>query len=119
MKDKNTFAKLREICDMAHVITQEDKLYLKEIASAQNVKFNDCKTCPNIYRDLAIELYTIMAKKEKAQAGAYELKEGLDLIFGGVRVNAATLDDKLGDWLIKHGFDTRFFAKYPNADKAE
>ena len=60
-----------------------------------------------------------MAKQKTKQAAPetaakYLLKEGVNVIFGGVPVNAATLTDELGDWLCAHGFPRKFFAKAPD-----
>ena len=41
----------------------------------------------------------------------YILRPNLDVIFDGIRVNAATLTDELAEHLIERGFERRFFVK--------
>ena len=117
MKDKENLAQLREICDVTHEITKEDKSYLKELAKQYNVDINACKGCPNKWADLAVELYSKIKHDAEPEAGEhYQLKEGVDVIYGGVRVNEANITDEFAEQLIARGFPRRFFAHIPEKD---
>lgn len=114
MKSNETLSRLREICDVAHAITKEDKDYLKREAKRAGVEISACNDCPNKWADLAVQLYSKLKAEEKPEGGEhYELKEGVDVIFGGVRVNSALMTDKLGAWLVAHGFPVKYWAKLP------
>lgn len=104
--------------DLRASITQDDKLYILALAQSLGVEKSGCKTCPNYFRDLALLIYTNMAKKKtQPKAGEnWELKEGVDVIFGDVRVNAATIDNAKAEWLDKHGFPRKFWEVIPNSN---
>lgn len=113
MKSDEELARLREICDVTHAISADDKTFIKTICARLNVDFDDCRKCPNKWRDAAVQSYSKMKAEQPAEVGKYELKEGTDVIFGGVRVNAALMNDKLGAWLVAHGFPVKYWAKLP------
>ena len=120
MRNNEDLVRLREICDLAHKITKEDKSYIEECANELGVKFEACSRCPNKYRDLAVQLYSaVKATLEPEQLpeteSRYQLRPGVDVYFGWehIRVNEATMTDKLGDYLIKRGFPRRYFVRYP------
>lgn len=119
MKSNETLSRLREICDVAHAITKEDKDYLKREAKRAGVEISACNDCPNKWADLAVQLYRKLKADEKPDSGEhYQLKEGVDVIFGGVRVNEATITDELAAKLLARGFARKWFAVIPesNAD---
>lgn len=121
---------LREIVNKpATKLTKEDKAYLSDAATRAGVDATvtnpRCGTC---WHELALKIYDAIAKKEE-QSGEqpqpeetkeaeprYVLKKGVDVIFGkvgrvGVRVNALTLTDELGDKLIAAGFPKKYFER--------
>lgn len=117
MKNENVLAKLREIGDGNHEITASDKKYLKQLAHEYDVQFDNCKTCPNIWHDLAVQLYARIQKTSESYAGAkYVLKDGVDVYFGDIRINAATLTDELAKKVLARGFARRWFAVIPESD---
>lgn len=119
MKSNEELARLREICDVTHAISADDKTFIKTICERLNVEFDDCRKCPNKWADLAVQLYSKLKAEEKPEGGEhYQLKEGVDVIFGGVRVNEATITDELAAKLLARGFARKWFAVIPesNAD---
>lgn len=67
--------------------------------------------------EAALKEYIAMKKKQEQttpeQTPAYTLKEGVNVIFRGELINAATItDEKAADW-IKRGFPLYYFDKYP------
>lgn len=74
-----------------------------------------CKEC---YRDAAVVLYThYKAESEEIPESAYVLRDGLDVYFKGMRINAATITDERAEALIKDGFPIRFFKVIPDGSK--
>ena len=121
---------LREIVNKpATKLTKEDKAFLSDAAVRTGVDATitnpRCGTC---WHELAMNIYDALAEREEqsgeqpqpeeTHAGQprYVLKKGVDVIFGkvgrvGVRVNALTLTDELGDKLIAAGFPKKYFEK--------
>lgn len=127
---ENLRNELREIVNKpATKITKEDKAFLSDAAARAGV--DDTITnprCGTCWHELAMKIYDAIADTEE-QSGEqtqqeetqnaeprYVLKKGVDVIFGkigrvGVRVNALTLTDELGDKLIAAGFPKKYFEK--------
>ena len=121
---------LREIVNKpATKLTKEDKAFLSNAASQAGVDATitnpNCGTC---WHELALKIYDAIVEQaeqsgeqpqhEETQKAEprYVLKKGVDVIFGkvgrvGVRVNALTLTDELGDKLIAAGFPKKYFEK--------
>lgn len=122
---------LREIVNKpATKLTKEDKAFLSDAAAKAGVDATitnpRCGTC---WHELAMKIYDAIAEQEEQSVEQqqqpeetqkaeprYVLKKGVDVIFGkvgrvGVRVNALTLTDELGDRLIAAGFPKKYFEK--------
>lgn len=117
--------KLREIVNKpATKLTKEDKAFLSDAAARAGVDATitnpRCGTC---WHELAMKIFDAIAEQEE-QSGEetqkaeprYVLKKGVDVLFGkvgrvGVRVNALTLTDELGDKLIAAGFPKKYFER--------
>ena len=65
----------------------------------------------------AVELYNTIEAEEgeknetTATERAYILKPNVDVYFGSIRVNAATLTDELAERILARGFERKFFSK--------
>lgn len=125
---ENLRNELREIVNKpATKITKEDKAFLSDAATRSGVDATitnqRCGTC---WHELAMKIYDAIDEREEqsgeqpqqeeTQNARYVLKKGVDVIFGnigrvGVRVNALTLTDELGDKLIAAGFPKKYFEK--------
>ena len=98
-------------------LSKKDKAYIEGLCSTYDVKLN--KNCSSCYSDAILILIKKITeenlpKKETATTDSlkYILKEGVDVWFGSIRVNAVTLTDDLAEKIIARGFPTRYFDKY-------
>ena len=96
---------------------KKDKAYIEGLCATYYVKLN--KKCSSCYTDAILILIKKITeenlpKKETAitDSRKYILKEGVDVWFGSIRVNAVTLTDELAERIIARGFPTRYFDKY-------
>jgi hypothetical protein len=46
-----------------------------------------------------------------ADGRAYVLRKGVDVIFGGIRINEATITDDLARKVLARGFERKYFVK--------
>ena len=112
----NEIEKLKELY-RSKSLSKKDKTYIEELCTAYDVKLN--KKCSSCYSDAILILIKKITeenlpKKETATTDdrKYILKEGVDVWFGSIRVNAVTLTDDLAQRIIARGFPTRYFDKY-------
>lgn len=118
MQKEEITERLREICNKAvKELTSEDIEFVTTLAGFHNVdiKRRGCKSC---IVDAAVAVYKILTNGEdeepKDDARKYVLRDGVDVLFNGIRINAATLTDKMAAALIEEGFDTSLFATLPH-----
>lgn len=92
-------------------ITQDDKQYLRDRADEMGIEFNPRPACKACYIDLAIQIYNKLkhAEQGEAELRKWRLKEGVDVIWRGIRINDATITDEKAEQYIKAGFPTIFF----------
>ena len=104
-------------------LSKKDKAYIEGLCSDYDVKLN--KNCSSCYSDAILILIKKITeenlpKKETetetetatTDSRKYILKEGIDVWFGSIRVNAITLTDDLAQRIIARGFPVRYFEKY-------
>ena len=119
----NEIEKLKEIYKKKTLskatFSKKGKAYIEGLCLTYNVKLN--KKCSSCYSDAILILIKKITeenlpKKENTTATTdnrkYILKEGVDVWFGSIRVNAVTLTDELAERIIAKGFPTRYFDKY-------
>lgn len=114
MSNEEMLAKIRQIVNKAaRTLTDEDKSFLLFAAEQANVQRSGKSGCVKCWHDLAVRCYEALTAEDVQQddGRAYILKQGVDLIFCGIRINAATLTDELAEKIIARGFDTNYFAK--------
>ena len=108
---------LRELVNVpARELTQEQKERILQIAEELGVKTETRQHCSRCWHELAMQCYIRIAEQEQADniendPRRYILRPNLDVIFEGIRVNAATLTDELAEQLIARGFERKFFVK--------
>lgn len=101
----------------AEMLTAEDKAYIRKTAAALGVPFSAGKSrCKACYIDAAIQCYSAAKTKEAEELAAsdtrrYILKPGVDVFFGSMRVNEATLTDELAERIIARGFSRDYFIR--------
>lgn len=102
-------------------LSDEQKEAIKAEAQVRGIRLN--RRCSSCYRDALIQIVVqerkeAQAEKErKASKGEWILREGLDVIFNGVRVNAETLTDALAERLHAKGFPS--YMLWRKGDEAE
>lgn len=91
-------------------LSDAQKEAIKAEATARGIHLN--RRCSSCYRDALIQIVVQdrKAAQEKAEreasGGEWVLREGLDVIFLGIRVNKDTLTDALAERLNAKGFPT-------------
>lgn len=89
-------------------LSDEQKEAIKAEAKVRGIRLSS--RCNNCYRDALIQIVVQDRKAAQAQAereasnGEWVLREGLDVIFLGKRVNNDTLTDALAERLHAKGF---------------
>ena len=117
MKYEETIEALRAIAQKNDKLTDVEKEFVKDICTEFGVKFEPKSTrCKSCYQDAALQCYNEATKRAAAEGvkdseRSYVLRPGVDVYFGSVRVNAATLTDELAEKIIARGFDKKFFSK--------
>lgn len=96
-------------------LTRKEREQIIELCTKYNIKLNT--NCLNCYIDACISIYNLLKNDKKITTATtdsrkYILKEGVDVWFGSIRVNAVTLTDELAEKIIAKGFPTRYFEKY-------
>jgi hypothetical protein len=97
-------------------MTKDDREFVKACARELRVQIKNtrCRAC---YYDAACECVVRMREEIMEEKSAetdnrkYILRPGVDVYFGDIRVNAATLTDELAERIITRGFEKKFFAK--------
>lgn len=104
--------KLREIAaKSASQITTEDKEYIRDLAPRYGVEMPKGKpNCKSCYIDTAIIIYkNIMDSLPRESGRKYVLRDGVDVIWKGIRINAASVTDELAEEWISNGFPRVYF----------
>lgn len=109
---------LRRIAETkADMLTAEDKAYVRKAAAELGVQFSAGKSrCKACYIDAAILCFSAAKTKEAEENAASDtrrfiLKPGVDVYFGNIRVNEATLTDDLAERILERGFAADYFVK--------
>ena len=109
---------LRQIVNTpARNLSKDDKCFIEQISPQYGVKLPEKRSCNSCWLDTAFELYNAIEAEEgeknetTATERAYILKPNVDVYFGGIRVNAATLTDELAERILARGFEREFFVK--------
>ena len=96
-------------------MTKDDRDFVKACADELGVKIKNA-SCRSCYYDAALECVVRINEKQEEIAAEtcdrrYILRKGVDLLFGDIRVNAATMTDELAERIIARGFETKYFEK--------
>lgn len=91
-------------------LTKAEKTFVKKMAAGNGVSIKN-RNCKNCYIDAAVQIYAKMrrAASEVETPSQFILRDGVDVIFQGVRVNAGTITDDIAKDLISRGFNKDFF----------
>lgn len=120
MKQEDLKLKLQAIAAAGFgELTAETRKIIREACKDLGVTLKNTR-CKDCYIDAAIACYKKIteqqAEQQTEQAAeteerAYKLKDGIDVIFLGRRINNVTLTDQLARYIIAHGFPKYYFAK--------
>ena len=96
-------------------MTKDDRDFVKACADELGVKIKNIR-CRSCYYDAALECVVMINEKSEEKASEtddrrYILRNGVDLLFGDIRVNAATMTDELAERIIARGFETKYLEK--------
>lgn len=94
-------------------LTKSDKDFISQMSVEMGVEFTPRPRCKDCYADQALLLWKMVKDADAAHQDEpqYILKEGVDVIFGSIRVNKDTITDDLAEKIIAKGFNKIFFAK--------
>lgn len=109
---------LREIANTpARNLSKEQREFIRQTAVVLGMELPQRTSCNSCWLDLAVACYSKMTVGEKdtfEQIGdkrRFILKPNVDVYFGNIRVNAATLTDELAERILARGFERKFFLK--------
>lgn len=114
MNIEETKQELRAIVEKpAKNITGSERDFLTATAEALGVVREGKKNCAKCWHELAMQCWLKLQEDEQPEADgrAYVLRKGVDVIFGGIRINEATITDDLARKVLARGFERKYFVK--------
>lgn len=112
---EDAIAFLREMAVMQpRQITNQMRIRVKGIAQEYGVELPKNLQCSSCWIDLSIRTYKEIKRRfpDNIVANEYKLREGVDVLWNGVRVNEHTLTDELAREWIAGGFPVQYFEKW-------
>lgn len=109
---KTIIARLKEIAaKSAAKVTNDDKAFIRKYASQYGVELpKDKPNCKSCYVDAAVLIYKAIKDAEPKPANRkYVLRDGVDVIWRGIRINEASVTDALAEEWIANGFPKVYF----------
>lgn len=107
-----------ELHDLAQQkqLTKEQRERVCEIASELGITLTLRPKCKDCYMDAVVMLHYEVSKRLAEQNAdqderRYILHPNVDVFFGSVRVNEATITDELAERLIARGLERKLFVK--------
>lgn len=103
----NNIERLRNIVN-TNVATAEDKQLITDLSLKYEMPFEPKGKCKDCWIDQAVLLYSKLSKDEPSQCSS-RLRDDIDVVINGQRINNATLTDELvekyrGKGLPEHWF---------------
>ena len=90
-------------------MTISEKEWLLSRANVLGLEYNVKGGCSECYNDLAVLIYSAENAEKQPETDIFPpLKKGVDIIFMGIRVNSATITQKITDKMIEVGLK-KFF----------
>lgn len=111
MENEEIKERIREIINTpASMLSNSDKQFLLDAGQQVGVPKGTCKRC---WHDYAMRVWKALdvEQQEEQDTRAYVLRDGVDVFFGNIRVNDATLTEDLARYLLDHGFNRKYFKK--------
>lgn len=97
-------------------LNPDQKANVREYAKAYGVEFTPKGRCSSCYHDAAMTIFNKIQESEAEVAAQtdtrrYILRPGVDVWFGNIRVNEATITDTLAEEILARGFNHKYFVK--------
>lgn len=111
-KMETIIKQLKEIAGKsANQVTKADKDFIREYAGQYGVELpKDKPNCKSCYVDAAVLIYKAIKDAEpKPTDRKYVLRDGVDVIWRGIRINEASVTDELAEKWIANGFPKAYF----------
>lgn len=111
MENEEIKERIREIINTpASMLSNSDKQFLLDAGQQVGVPKGTCQRC---WHDYAMRVWKALdvEQQEEQDTRAYVLRDGVDVFFGNIRVNDATLTEDLARYLLDHGFNRKYFKK--------
>ena len=111
-KMETIIKQLKEIAGKsANQVTKSDKDFIREYAGQYGVELpKDKPNCKSCYVDAAVLIYKAIKDAEpKPTDRKYVLRDGVDVIWRGIRINEASVTDELAEKWIANGFPKVYF----------
>jgi len=107
-KNMETIDRLKRVVDGGRP-SAEDKQLIADLSAKYDMPFEPKKACKNCYIDQAIMLLLAMRGEIPSEECSVRLRDDIDVVINGVRINNATLTDELvkkyrGKGLPEHWF---------------
>lgn len=107
-KNMETIERLKKVADGAKP-TAEDKQLIADLSLKYELPFDPKKACKNCYIDQAILILLEMKGEIPTEPCKARLRDDVDVVINGTRINNATLTDELvakyrGKGLPEHWF---------------
>ena len=115
MENEEKIERLRAIVN-AKTMSKDDRQFVKDLCDELNEQKPAKANCRACWLEVALNLYRSLngSKDEEVAKNTerkYILKSGVDLLFGNIRVNEATLTDEMAERILARGFERKYFAK--------
>lgn len=111
---------LKELCQRVarkNKTTAAEKEIIRKEAQSRGIELNT--RCTMCFVDAAVAIFQAITTDERVaeinseREKKYILRDGVDVLFGGIRINAATLTDTLAEVIVSRGFELKWFKKHP------
>ena len=106
----------KRVKELDKLIKKEDydREKLTEIAQEFGVELPKNTGCPDCWKDFAVVLRSTLKTEllKLTDSRKYLLKDGVDVVFKGERINNGMLTDKKAKQLLEEGFPKYLFAKW-------
>lgn len=113
----NVLEDLRAIVEKKARLNAKERELVTKLCAEHDIHLNTL--CPDCYKDAAIQLYSILSKKEP-EIGDFELREGIDLVLNKTeRICAATCTNENARRWLAMGVSKDIFAKMPEDEDNE
>lgn len=108
---------LRRIID-AESISADDRFFIRSVSEELGIKFTPRARCKDCYKDQAALLYKHIKEQTPSafDGRKWRMREGVDVIYKGKRVNDALLTDEIAEDMLATGLPKHWFYESKQED---